>query len=195
MNYDQQIIAKIQPKCDEFCQKVKEVKKAQGKTNQEISDATGIPLSNISKFFSGNLSNPNIYNAVAVCMYLGISIDEAFCMKNSSDDYSTKRISELESELHDMALHLEYEKKYGKIIEKELKSRKIIIAALLGICVFLISAFSFGVIYDSLKKDVGFIQGKSVAPISILCITAILISIVVTVSIVCVYILKKKRDD
>lgn len=193
MVYDQQIIAKIQPQCDEFCQKVKEAKKAQGKTNQEIADATGIPISNISKFFSGNLSNPCIYNAAAVCIYLGMSIDEAFGLKQSEDDYSARRIAELEAEVHDLKIHLDYALKDNMNINEALKSRKMIIASLLGICIVMISAFGFGVIYDSTLTDVGFIQGNNVAPVSIVCITAIVIAIAVTVSIIGGYIFKKEK--
>lgn len=85
---DQPIIAMIQPECEAFSLKIREAKKAQGKTNQEISDATGIPLSNIGKFFSGSLANPNIFNAAAVCIYLGVSIDEAFGLQVHQHDGS-----------------------------------------------------------------------------------------------------------
>lgn len=192
---DQPIIAKIQPECDEFCLKVKEAKKAQGKTNQDIADATGIPLSHISKFLSGNLANPNIYNAAAVCIYLGISLDEVFGLKPNSASESEK-IAELKAKVHDLKKDAHYAAKEIEHLEEALKGRKMIITVLFGLCVLLISSLGFGVIYDSVLPDEGFIQGSHVARISVMLITVIVIAIAVTVTIMGSYLYKKgKRDD
>lgn len=191
-NYDEKpIIAQIQPQCDEFIRMVKAEKKAQGKTNQDIADATGIPISNLSKCLSGNLANPSIYNAVAVCMYLGISLDEAFGLMRNSDE--SEHIKEFETIVHDLEKDLHYAERDIENLKATLKSNKMIIASLLGVCILLIASFGMGVIYDSSVQDDGFIKGSSIAPISIICITVIAIAITVTVTIIGKIIYRKEK--
>ena len=190
---DQPIIAKIQPQCDGFCKRVREAKKAQGKTTQDIADATGIPLSNISKFFSGKLANPSIYNAAAVAIYLGISIDEAFGLKANQDSQQSERSSELEAQVHDLEKDLNYCRKDIEHLEVSLRSRKLIITVLFGICVLLIASLFIGIIYDSSLPDEGFIHNTHVATISIFLITVIVVAIAVTVLIMARYLYKKRE--
>lgn len=192
ITFDSPILAQIQPQCEAFFKRFKDEKKLQGKTNQDIADATGIPVSHISKYLSGNLANPNLYNAAAVCKYLGISIDEVFHLKSPSAN-KTEHINELEIRVHDLQKDLEHCRKDCERLESELKSRKMIITALFGTVILLIAAFGFGVIYDSVLPDVGFIQGEHIAGISILLITVIVLAIAVTILIIGNYVYKKEK--
>lgn len=128
------IIAQIQKECEQFPSIVKQAKKQQGKTLQDIAEATGVPISHLSKYFSGNLANPNLYNAVAVCKYLGISLDKAFNL-SPIDDSSANLIE------------LEYLKKENEHLLKALRFRQIIVAVLLGIIALLVISFSLVYIF------------------------------------------------
>lgn len=191
---DQPIIAQIQPLCSAFCQKVKDEKKRQSKTSQDIADWTGVPVSNINKFFSGNLSSPNLFYAAAICIYLGISLDEAFGLKQTSSE-TTERVKELEAQLHDCRNELEYCYKDRANLMESLKARKMIITVMFGVCVLLIASFSIGVIYDIFLPDKGFIQSGHIAWISAMIICVIVIAIAVTVSIMGHYLYHKEKDD
>ena len=45
-------------------------------TYQDISDASGVPLSTVQNFFSKFSKAPSFYTVVAICKALGISIDK-----------------------------------------------------------------------------------------------------------------------
>ena len=70
------IIQQIQPNCDNLWQRLKAAKEASRKTNQQIANETGISISTISKFFSGASSAPSVFNIAALCICLGVSLDD-----------------------------------------------------------------------------------------------------------------------
>jgi len=45
-------------------------------TYQDISDASGVPLSTVQNYFSKLSKAPSFYTVVAICKSLGISIDK-----------------------------------------------------------------------------------------------------------------------
>ena len=47
-------------------------------TYQDISDASGVPLSTVQNFFSKLSKAPSIYTVAPICKVLGISLDEVF---------------------------------------------------------------------------------------------------------------------
>ena len=47
-------------------------------TYQDISDASGVPLSTVQNFFSKFSKAPSIYTVAPICKALGISLDEVF---------------------------------------------------------------------------------------------------------------------
>ena len=59
----------------EVCKSRKEELKL---TYQEISDASGVPLSTVQNFFSKFSKSPSIYTVAPICKALGISLDESF---------------------------------------------------------------------------------------------------------------------
>ena len=186
------IIASIQPQCTDFFQKIKDEKKRQAKTNKDISDWTGIPLSNVNKFLSGNIANPNFYYTVSACIFFGISIDDAFGIKKQSKQ-DTEHINELETKLHDYERELEFLKRDRENLLDSLKARKMIITVLFGVCVMLIVSIGFGVIYDSILPDQGFIQQNKIATISIILIAVIVVAIAATVTIMAMFLYKNKE--
>lgn len=117
-----------------------------------------------------------MYNAAAVCKYLGISLDEAFELKSGKDE---------DRNLHkDQELQIQYLTQVNEDLKHMLNSRRIINAVLFGICILLIVTFSFGIIYDAMKVNEGFIQGKNIAIISIILITVIVLAVAGTVLII-----------
>ena len=45
-------------------------------TYQDISDASGVPLSTVQNYFSKLSKSPSFYTVVAICKALGVSIDK-----------------------------------------------------------------------------------------------------------------------
>ncbi len=72
----QTIIQQIQPNCDELYKRIKEAKDAQRKTHKDLVESTGVPQYTIAKFLSGALTNPGVFGVAAICIDLGLSLDE-----------------------------------------------------------------------------------------------------------------------
>lgn len=47
-------------------------------TYQDISNASGVPLSTVQNFFSKFSKAPSIYTVAPICKAMGISLDEVF---------------------------------------------------------------------------------------------------------------------
>lgn len=192
------ILQQLQPSFDEFLSRLKDEKRLQGKTNQDIADATGIPLSSVGKFFSGNLSNPSALYLIAACLYLRVPIDRSLGLAppeqtGADQDHA---LADLENENRELLIHLDYLRQDRARLESALRSRKMIITALFGVCVLLICIFSFGILYDYLLHDKGYLQDGSIGLISVICITSIVLAIASTIVIFCLCLNKKpERSD
>lgn len=53
---------------------IKEEKKRQGLTNEELSNKSGIPLGTLNKILSGHTPDPQFETVKAICKALGISL-------------------------------------------------------------------------------------------------------------------------
>lgn len=69
------------PTNEELIEVIKARKSSLGLTNQQISEETGIPLSNVKKYLAGDIKNPGLFYMAMACKYLGISLDELFDIK------------------------------------------------------------------------------------------------------------------
>lgn len=65
----------MQSQVDSLVEALREAKSRSGKTNQQLSDETGIPLTTISRLFSGAVSSPGFFVVCPVCAALGLSAD------------------------------------------------------------------------------------------------------------------------
>lgn len=107
---------------------------------------------------------------------MGISLDKAFELNSGKNE---------DRNLHkDQELQIQYLTKVNEDLKHMLNSRRIINAVLFGICILMIVTFSFGIIYDAMKVNEGFIQGKNIAIISIILITVIVLAVAGTVLII-----------
>lgn len=130
--------------------------KALGVTYQEIADATNIPLQTVRNFFSAASKAPSILTAAPICKFLGVSLDEYFCITvrftmsekllNAQNDALKARKNELEKRLiaNDKTIH---------IMWKGVKTRNCIIAALL-VLLFLVTVY--GLYLDFNSVQIGF---------------------------------------
>lgn len=93
------IIQQIQPNCDSLYKNIKLAKESLHKTNKELADETGVALSTISKFFSGASSAPCVFNVSALCICLGISLDELMGIRQPTESPPEQELSELRLKL------------------------------------------------------------------------------------------------
>lgn len=185
------IINQVETHVEEFRTAVVAAKKQKGFTAQDISDRAGIPLSTVNKYLSGNSTNTNLYYAAAASILLGLSIDDIFGITSGQEDKSDN--SDLTARLRELELELSYCKKDRNNIFAVLKARKTIIAVMFGLCIMLVTAIGFTVVYDILIPDKGFVIGGRLAAISIIVLAILFIVVVTTVAVIVLAINRSRK--
>lgn len=172
------IIQRIQPQCDTLHLKMKDEKEAQHKTNQSVADSTGVSISTVAKFFSGGLSNPGVFGVSAICIDLGLSLDDLMGIAQAPPgEEQTTDIDRLQVELsHKDELLQAKDTEIGLLLERsQLMDRGIqerdrhikeirrawkpIIYGLCGLCIMLASVMMVYIVLDAQHPDVGLIRG------------------------------------
>ena len=89
-------IQELESYIKEYPYKIKAARVAKGLTQKELAEKAGVPLSFITKM---NVNNQDaLLNFAAICRVLGISMDELFGIKGSTD------VAELTEQIHELEL-------------------------------------------------------------------------------------------
>ena len=103
------ILYDLQPYCEALLPVMRNEKDKKGKTYQHISDATGIPMDNIKRFYTGEHKQPCVYKIAALCKYFGLSLDALFglaptdkMVANTELEQKNAEIEALQAELKSM---------------------------------------------------------------------------------------------
>lgn len=185
------IIQQIQPQCDTLYLKMKDQKDAQRETNQSVADNTGIPISNIAKFFSGTLANPSVFYMAAICIFLGLSLDELLGITPAkSTDDKDARIAELETQLDHAQKELELVKHHSKYLEEGIAERKANYSSLTAMCGVLIVPLVIYLIIDISNSNFGFFRADSTSALG----PIIAIVVVVAIVLLTIHIIKERKN-
>ena len=142
------MVQKLQEKC-------REARDRLGYTNQDIADATGIPLSSVKNFFAATSKVPGLVYAGLICKFLGVSIDECLCIPPAEDAEARLKEDHMNSENQRLT--------EVNSLRKELdKSRLSTILVLSSLCAVLSVTLIFYIVVDFRIKDAGLIQGGQV---------------------------------
>lgn len=188
---ENEIIIQLQPLADTLPERMKQEKNKQGKTNQSIADATGVPLSTTAKFFSGALSNPGIVPVTAFAIDLGLSLDELMGLAPKSD---SEQIRRLEAQLDSTKRELELVRHHNELLESGIKDRKPIIFGLTVISLLLTVSLMGYLTMDVSNLNFGFFTHEGVSAFGI-AIVAVLLASVGVVAARFILGLKKKRPS
>lgn len=178
MNDDETIIQRIQPQCDTLHLKMKDEKDAQHKTNRGIADSTGLPVSTVAKFFSGNLSNPGVFGVSAICIDLDMSLDELMgiaqappgAAQGAELDRLQLEIAHKDELLQAKDAEIGLLLEHSQLMDRGLQERdkhiaetrriwKPIIYGLCVLCIMLASVMMVYIVLDAKRPDVGLIRG------------------------------------
>lgn len=185
------IIQQIQPQCDTLHIKMKDQKDAQRETNQSVADNTGIPISNIAKFFSGTLANPSVFYMAAICIFLGLSLDDLLGITPAkSTDDKDARIAELETQLDHAQKELELVKHHSKYLEEGIAERKANYSSLTAMCGVLIVPLVIYLIIDISNSNFGFFRADSISALG----PIIAIVVVVAIVLLTIHIIKERKN-
>lgn len=130
----------------------REKRAALNMTAQDISDASNVPLSTVNNFFSNTSKAPSINTVGPICAVLGISLDEFFGI----GDHYTATEETLQAEKVGLEKHLSSKRQIITMMEKGVKTRNRVIAALL---VLLFLATAYGLYIDFSCIQFGFWRG------------------------------------
>lgn len=146
------MVQKLQEKC-------REARDRLGYTNQDIADATGIPLSSVKNFFAATSKVPGLVYAVMICKFLGVSIDGCFGIIPAEDTEA-----QLRRQLKEDRMVSENQRLTEvNVLRKELdKSRLSTILVLAFLCAVLSVTLIFYIVVDFHIKDAGLIRGGEV---------------------------------
>ena len=196
------VIQAIQPQCDNLHIALKHKKEEKHMTNQDVADITGVPLSNIAKFFSGTLARPDVYNVMSICICLNVSLDEL--LGNSAViKPDQNRAKELEAEnerlKHDLQLAEKLEhisEKNADRIDKVLRVRSTFMYILMALCSVMVATLIGYLRMDVRNPDIGLVQRTGVSPLIIVVVAAIAMSFGVGIAYGIKVINKlRKKDD
>lgn len=179
---EQRICQKIAPYCANLSSAMKEEKKKQRKTNQDIIDSTGLSPSTVNKFFAGSLPDPSVSSAAAIAIDLGLSLDSLMGIKEAPQD-SSSQIQRLESEIaHRDELLRKTEEQVALLQErsdlmvaelerKEADMRSVragwkpIVYGMCGLSILLALFLFVYVFLDARNPDIGLIRRSASSPI------------------------------
>ena len=102
-------------------------------TYQDISDASGVPLSTVQNFFSKFSKSPSIYTVAPICKALGISLDESFGIS----EHLTPTEEALQARNDELERHVDAKADTIEIMRRGVRIRNGVIAILFLITVFL----------------------------------------------------------
>lgn len=145
---------------DAYPQKIKDAKETMKLTNAELSDQSGVSTSSVNKLLAGSQVDPKLYNSVALCKTLGLSMDRLFGLDAPQDtpDALRDKVHSLElDEAHKDAeiTRLETIVKYQR---EQLRTRKASMIIVLCLCAILTVALVAYILIDSGIPDAGLIR-------------------------------------
>lgn len=146
------MVQKLQEKC-------REARDRLGYTNQDIADATGIPLSSVKNFFAATSKVPGLVYAGLICKFLGVSIDECLGIVPA-----VSAEAQLRAQIQEDHMRSENQRLTEvNVLRKELdKSRLSTILVLAFLCAVLSVTLIFYIVVDFHIKDAGLIRGGEV---------------------------------
>lgn len=121
-------------------------------TAQDIADASNVPLSTVNNFFANSSKSPSINTVGPICAVLGISLDAFYGIGT----HYTANEETLHAENVGLEKHLSSKRQIITMMEKGVRTRNRIIAALL---VLLFFSIAYALYLDFNCIQIGFWRG------------------------------------
>lgn len=175
----------LAPRFDAYRETIKAAKAKKGYSLSALAEESGVAYSAVSRLCDGTQSEPKLFNAVALCKVLGISIDDTFGLRAPTEGDA----EQLREQIHRLELeNAELRGENGKLevtnqmLKKEIAARKPLIYILLSLCAVLACGLGIYLVIDANIRDAGLIQFGSFSPGAwgfVAVIVAALVSVIV----------------
>ena len=159
------IIQQIQPHCDTFHDRLKDEKIRQRKTNQDIANSTGIPVTYVTKFFGGRRADISVGYVAAICIDLGLSMDDLIGIPpQEPEEDQPGDVERLRAELRHKDELLAKTEQQVRMLESGIHARRPLIYSLVGLCALLAAMLMMYIVLDAMDPDQGMIRADGVSP-------------------------------
>lgn len=144
-----------------FPGRIRKAKDESGMTVEELADRSGASFSAVSRLYSGSQTNPQLYNAAAMCKVLGLSLDELFGLQQPSDSPS-----ELQERNHQLELENAKLVTANETQQAQIRSTHTICYVLTFFCILLSVSLVAYLIIDAQIRNAGLIQGGTLSALA-----------------------------
>lgn len=147
-------IQELAPFIEAFPGRIRKAKDDKKMTVDELAERSGASFSAVSRLYSGNQANPQLYNSAAMCKVLGLSLDELFGLEKPADSPSELQERNHKLEIENMRLSTINEAQNAQI-----KSIHSVCYILVFFCLLLAMSLVVYLVIDSQITDAGIIRG------------------------------------
>lgn len=169
----------LYPKFEFYPEAVRQAKRLKGLTIDALVELAGVSYSSVSRLCDGTQLDPKLYNSVALCKVLGLSMDEIFGLSASEAGAEELQAKLHAAELENIRLAEENKhlKEVNRLRSEQLAARTPVIYILLFACALQSCALIFYLFVDAQIKDVGLIRFGDVGLVAWLLIFLVLSAI------------------
>ena len=189
-------IQELAPYIDSYLPQMKTAKKYSDKTNQSIADASGVPLSNIAKLFSGHLAEPKLFNFIAICKTLGLSVDRLFGLSPSlPTDVSVLREenADLRHRVRELETELEHKRQMDEERKKASRARVGLTYSLIGMSLVLAAFIIYYLDYDYRLPNAGLVVQWEHSFLSVILTVVVVAVICIGAALLIQHIIAKRK--
>ncbi len=181
-------IQDLAPYIDAFPGRIRKAKDEEGITVEELADRSGASFSAVSRLYSGAQTNPQLYNAVAMCKVLGLSLDELFGLQPPVDSPS-----ELQAKVHELKVENARLVAANEVQRTQIKSVHSICYILVFFCVFFAMSLIAYLVFDAQVRNAGLIQGGKPSVVAWVFI-GLIVAAIATAGITIARIMRKENQ-
>lgn len=188
-------IQELAPYIADYQPSIKQAKMAKGYTNNDLIELSGVSKSAVDRLCDGTQTDPKLFNVVAICKVLGLSIDKLFGLSDSSDGSQElkEKVHELETQnhkyevklsqtagdLHMAKSEISHQKEKVDMLQTQLNARQPVIYTLMCLCATTAFALLLYIILDANVPTFGFIKHGNVSIFAWIVIGMVAVSIII----------------
>lgn len=179
-------IQDISTRLDAFPSLIRGAKQSQGLTIDQLADRSGVSASTISKITTGVQMDPKLSSAAALCLALGLSMDDALGLVKAtgSEAQLQQRVHDLELDNAQLSAEADSLRAVSAIQTDRvaaLKTSSYFLGALCLTLAFLLTGYLVG---DAQYPNIGLVQQGALSPLGWLIVAIIAVAISATAVLV-----------
>lgn len=185
----------LAPRFDTYRDTIKAAKAKKGYSLSTLAEESGVAYSAVSRLCDGTQSEPKLFNAVALCKVLGISIDDTFGLRSPTEENAEQlreRIHWLELKNAELRGENDRLEATNQILQNGIDARRPLIYILLSLCAALVCGIGVYLVIDANIRNAGLIRFGNFSPGAWVCV-AVIVGVLASVVIATLRITRKQR--